>query len=147
MTRKIYLASSWRNEYFDEVLEELRQEGHEVFSFKSNEGRGFGFDPKFAEWDTGHFLNVGMLHPDAQEAFDNDFNAMKWANTGVLLLPCGRSAHLEAGWLIGTGRPTSVYIPPGTKNEPELMYKMFDHIFTSLESVKIWLKSKPARVA
>jgi hypothetical protein len=40
----------------------------------------------------------------------------------VLLLPCGRSAHLEAGWAAGAGRRVVVYTRDG--EEPELMYKM-----------------------
>lgn len=42
----------------------------------------------------------------------------------VLVLPCGRSAHTEAGWFAGRGLKTIVYMPG--KQEPELMYKLFD---------------------
>lgn len=40
---------------------------------------------------------------------------MKWADTCVLALPCGRSAHLEAGWMSGAGKKLIVYMPPATK--------------------------------
>ena len=32
---RIYVASSWRNKYFPEVVECLRAEGHEVFDFRN----------------------------------------------------------------------------------------------------------------
>ena len=48
---------------------------------------------------------------------------MEWADAFVLLMPCGRSAHLEAGWAIGAGKPTAILLSAG---EPELMYKMAD---------------------
>ena len=31
MRRKIYVASSWRNGYYPEVVEKLREAGHEVY--------------------------------------------------------------------------------------------------------------------
>ena len=47
--------------------------------------------------------------PEVGDAFDRDFAAMEAADVFVLLLPCGASAHLEAGWAIGKGKPTCVY--------------------------------------
>lgn len=46
---------------------------------------------------------------------------MKWADVCVLVMPCGRSAHLEAGWFVGAGKPTLILLENG---EPELMYRM-----------------------
>lgn len=42
------------------------------------------------------------------------------ADCCVLLLPCGRSAHFEAGYFWGAGKP--VHILLAERNEPELMY-------------------------
>ena len=50
---------------------------------------------------------------------------MRWADACVLLLPCGASAHLEAGWFSGAGKPVAVVAPE--IREPELMYKCFDN--------------------
>ena len=30
----------------------------------------------------------------------------RWDDTFVLVLPCGRSAHLELGWAVGQGKRT-----------------------------------------
>ena len=32
---KIYVASSWRNQYFPEVVKKLREYGHEVYDFRN----------------------------------------------------------------------------------------------------------------
>jgi len=40
------------------------------------------------------------------------------------VLPCGRSAHLEAGWTAGNGTPLILYATE--PQEPELMYRMAD---------------------
>lgn len=51
----------------------------------------------------------------------------------VLVLPCGRSAHTEAGWFAGRGLKTIVYMPG--KQEPELMYKLFDRVVGNLDEL------------
>ena len=51
----------------------------------------------------------------------------------VLVLPCGRSAHTEAGWFAGKGKPVAAYLPE--RVEPELMYKLFDAVCCTLDEV------------
>lgn len=46
----------------------------------------------------------------------------------VLVLPCGRSAHLEAGWMCGQQRPVYV-IGPMVPGEFDAMYVMTNGIF------------------
>lgn len=40
---KIYVASSWRNPYYPEVVSRLRQEGHEIYDFRNPPHGGNGF--------------------------------------------------------------------------------------------------------
>ncbi len=40
---KIYVASSWRNKYYPEVVEALRAAGHEVYDFRNPPHGGAGF--------------------------------------------------------------------------------------------------------
>lgn len=51
----------------------------------------------------------------------------------MLVLPCGRSAHTEAGWMCGAGRRVIACIPE--MGEHELMYKLFDAVVGSLEDL------------
>ena len=60
-------------------------------------------------------------------------DALEWANACVLVLPCGRSAHTEAGWMAGRGKKVVVYIPK--MEDPELMYKLFDKVAGTLDEV------------
>ena len=62
---------------------------------------------------------------------------MKWADAFVLLLPCNRSAHLEAGWAIGRGKPTVIYTPE--PSEPELMYLLADAVVVSEGELLQWV--------
>jgi hypothetical protein len=58
---------------------------------------------------------------------------MKWADTCVMILPCGRSANTEAGWMKGAGKKVFVFSP--IKQEPELMYKIHDGIFSHIDEL------------
>ena len=52
-------------------------------------------------------------------------------------MPCGRSAHLEAGWAIGQDKPTCILLCD--KQDPELMYKMASLALNEAELME-WLK-------
>ena len=136
--RKIYLASSWRNPEQPSVLAALRRDGHAVYDFKNPRPGNTGFswsaiDPEWKSW-TGEQYVAALDHPIAKAGFASDFNAMKWADAFLLLLPCGRSAHLELGWAVGAGKMTIILTRDG--EEPELMAKMCDHICTSLDEAR-----------
>jgi nucleoside 2-deoxyribosyltransferase len=84
---------------------------------------------------------VALNHPIAGHGFDLDYGAMQRADTGVLLLPSGRSAHLEAGYFVGAGKPLHILIPE--LPEPELMYLMADGIYTDLGALLRALEAQP----
>ena len=123
----IYLASSWRNEEQPFYVAALRKDGHEVYDFRT-QNAAFGWeqlDSKYQNWSADEYI-AALSHPLAEVGFENDFSAMVRADTGVLLLPCGRSAHLELGWMAGQGKRTVIVTKDG--EEPELMAKMADHV-------------------
>ena len=51
----------------------------------------------------------------------------------VLVLPCGRSAHLELGHASGAGKRTIVLLAEGC--EPELMYRMCSALCATVDEV------------
>ncbi len=123
---KIYVASSWRNARQPEVVAALRECGHEVFDFRNPAPGDTGFawsliDPLWHEADPATFQRL-LEHPIARRGFERDMDALRWCDVCVLVLPCGRSAHLEAGWAAGSGR--QVFILLDEASEPELMYGM-----------------------
>jgi hypothetical protein len=144
MRRNIYLASSWRNPFQQEIVNVLRDAGHVVYDFKNpSEGiKGFAWsdiDNNWKNWDTQQFIEA-LHHPIAESGFTNDFKAMIEADCCVLLLPSGRSAHLEGGYFAGHGLKKLVIFSP-TKEEPELMYKLADFVSDSMEEILIYLES------
>ena len=139
---KIYVASSWRNKYYLAVVDALRADGHEVYDFRNPPHGGNGFrwtdiDENALNWSFEEYAQ-GLHHPKAERQFKADLEALEWADTCVLVLPSGRSAHTEAGWMAGAGRRVFVYIPE--MQEPELMYKLFDGVVGSLDGLLAALK-------
>jgi hypothetical protein len=123
--RRIYVASSWRNPMQQGVVYTLRAAGHVVYDFRNPKEGDKGFhwseiDPDWKLWTPERFRE-SLSHPIAERGFRSDFDAMKWADVGVLVMPCGRSAHLEAGYFVGAGKPLYILLADG---EPELMYRM-----------------------
>lgn len=138
MKRKIYVASSWRNNHQQGVVKLLRKLGHEVYDFKNPPHGNSGFawsdiDPNWLNWTPEQYLKA-LEHPLALKGFNSDFDGMKWADTCVMVLPCGRSANTEAGWMKGAGKQVFVYQPE--KQEPELMYKIYDEILISRNALE-----------
>lgn len=145
---RIYVASSWRNDHQPSVVALLRASGHEVYDFKNpSEGNnGFKWSHVMDSYTEGSqvaqvddYLEC-LTHPIAEEGFKSDFDNMNWADTGVLVLPCGRSAHDEIGWMAGSGRRTAILLDPDENGmvTPELMYKMHDLITPRIEDILEW---------
>lgn len=139
---KVYVASSWRCEQHPLAVDVLRELGHEVYDFRNPRAGSTGFawsdvDPNWLAWQPRPFREA-LEHPIARSGFTSDFEAMKWADIFVLVLPCGRSAHLEAGWAIGAGKPTCLVLHED-KFEPELMYLMADNISCDLGEMCDWV--------
>ncbi len=140
---KIYVASSWRNKYYPEVVERLKKEGYDVYDFRNPPHGGKGFhwtdvDESAPNWSFAQYAE-GLRHPLAERQFAADLKALEETDTCVLVLPCGRSAHTEAGWMAGAGKRVVVYIPEMV--EPELMYKLFDAVVGTLDDLVSCLKA------
>ena len=133
----IYVASSWRNPYYESVVKRLQAEGFPVYDFRNPPHGGPGFhwtvvDENAPDWTFEQYAE-GLSHPLAERQFAADLEALLQADTCVLVRPCGRSSHTEAGWMAGKGKRVIVYIPEMV--EPELMYKLFDEVVGNLDDL------------
>tara|TARA_R110000868_G_scaffold102049_4_gene280975 strand:+ start:434 stop:901 length:468 start_codon:yes stop_codon:yes gene_type:complete len=135
---RVYVASSWRNKDQPIVVQALRRNGHEVYDFKDpedNGGTGFHWsdlDENWENWSPDEYRRQLLNSPVAAHGYLRDMRGMEWADTCVLVLPCGRSAHLEAGWFKGRGKRLIVLLED---MEPELMALMADRLCLSIAEV------------
>ena len=115
----------------------LRNNGHEVYDFRNPPNKaGFKWkdlDHGWQTWSKEEYVRLLEGHPDASFGFIADYRAMQWADTCVLALPCGRSAHLEGGYFNGANKRLLIYMP--TLEEPELMYLMANKICLSRQQL------------
>lgn len=118
--RKIYIASSWKNaERVRKLANFLRESGHEVFDFTDPDNRPNNMDKfvfgakQWAEYsgknpDQTEYKDFLTWEP-TQRAFKSDKAGLDWADTVVLVLPSGRSSHLEAGYGVGAGKELFIF--------------------------------------
>lgn len=126
---KVYIASSWKNfETVREVAQHLRSRGIEVDDFTDARGGDrYVFD--YREEGMGHLDGIEFMKDRrTQLAFDQDKAGLDWADAVLLILPSGRSSHLEAGYAVGQGKKLVILgpFPPG---EFDAMYG-FAHFMT-----------------
>ena len=133
---KIYIASSWKNEINVKSLASLlRLWGHEVDCFCDASTGRYVF----------HFSEVGPLDQidaisflqdhRAQKAFVEDKRRIDWADIIVMVHPCGKSSHLEAGYGKGIGKKLFM-LGSFPKGEFDVMYGFADGLFRELEQLK-----------
>jgi hypothetical protein len=130
---KIYIASSWRN--MDEAIRvatELRFHEMEVDCFCESRPGRYVFHwreiiDELSALDARSFLG----HSQAIRAFEEDRKWLNWADGVLMVLPCGNSSHLEAGYVKGQGKWLGIYgeLKPG---EFDVMYGFADIVTDNL---------------
>lgn len=146
----VYVASSWRNPLQPAVVATLHAAGIDCYDFRNPEGgTGFswrqvkpaaspvGIAAKGSDLETVEDYLAMVHHPIASAGYAADFAAMQRADTFVLVLPCGKSAHLELGWAVGAGKRTAILLEDPC--EPELTYRMVDHLAPDIVDLLGWL--------
>jgi hypothetical protein len=145
----VYVASSWRNARYPEVVARLRAEGIEHYDFRNPEDGNHGFSGAQVSRELGYGEDgwknpqadaalLMLFHPLADEGFRLDHGALLRASAGLLVMPCGRSAHLELGYLAGRGKPTVVLLDDGS--EIDLMWRLADCITYSLDEAVAFVR-------
>lgn len=154
----VYVASSWRNERQPAVVRMLRAAGHEVYDFKEPTPGDEGFrwteiDPEWQSWSPAKFREA-LEHPIATQGRLRDMAAMRRADAIGLVMPAGRSAHLELGYGIGADKVTAILLEE--QAEPELMHGCAGQIcldlaelveFLRLREQSVWRHRAPADAA
>ncbi|OGD82983.1 hypothetical protein A2165_03885 [Candidatus Curtissbacteria bacterium RBG_13_40_7] len=131
-----FVASSWRNrDKVIELVKKLRAKGKTVFSFFEGKKKVFGvFDPKVNPEEVMkryESTKNWQQDPRIRKIFRIDFNALKNSQVFILLLPSGKSAHIEAGIAYGLGKKCILI---GDQKEAESLYFIFDKMYLSIES-------------
>lgn len=128
----IYVASSWRTPTHDAVVDALRAAGHAVYNYRDD---GFHVGMENAEASYSE-MQTALARAECWDKFIQDEVKLEWADTLVLVLPAGRSAHTEFGSMCGRGKRTVIIWSP---SESELLHLMADQIVPDVEAVVAYL--------
>lgn len=103
--QSIYLMGSLRNPDIIEVARDLRARGFEVFD--NWYAAGPEADDHWKAYEQQRGLNYidALDQPSARTVFEYDRKHIDRCDAAVLVLPAGRSGHLELGYAIGKGKP------------------------------------------
>ena len=67
------------------------------------------------------------------------------ANCAVLVLPAGKSGHLELGWVLGSGKPGYIVLDPAGTDANfryDIMYRFATKVFADVASCVAYLKTE-----
>ena len=96
--KSIYVAGSMRNPRVPQVAKLLREQGFEVFDDWYSPGEQS--DDKWQEYekDRGRTYAEALDGHHAKHVFELDHRHLKRCDVFVLVMPAGKSAHIELGW-------------------------------------------------
>ena len=122
MTR-IYLIGSLRNPNIPGIGNNLRDAGYEVFDDWFAGGKIADDEWQAYEQTRGRTYSQALVGYAARHVYDFDLKHLDRADIGLLVLPAGKSGHLELGYLAGRGKDTFVYFPDGEPERWDVMYQ------------------------
>ncbi len=134
---RLYLIGSLRNPRIPEIAALLRQDGLEVFDDWFPAGPKADDHWRDYEQQRGHDLVNALEGPAANHVFDFDKHYLDSCETAMLVLPSGRSGHLELGYMAGRGKPTFILMD----EEPErydVMYRFARQVFRDEDEMRAY---------
>ena len=132
---RVYLIGSLRNPAIPTIAARLRDVGVEVFDdwFAA----GPDADDIWRDYEKARGRTYTQALEDgwhASHVWEFDKGHLDSADAGVLVLPCGRSGHLELGYLIGQKKPG--YILLDNPDRWDIMYLFARRVLTSLDDLE-----------
>lgn len=103
--KSVYIIGSLRNDKIPEVGNALRAAGFEAFD--DWYGAGGEADDKWRDYENlrGRGHKDALYGYAAKHVFAFDKHHLDRCDLAVLVLPAGKSGHLELGYFVGTGKP------------------------------------------
>ena len=126
----VYLMGSLRNPAIRNVAGFLRKQGWTVFDDWHAAGPKADDHWQDYEKNRGNSYLEALENPHATMVFDFDVKYLFDARSAVMVLPAGRSAFLELGWMAGKGRPCFVLMDKEF-DRWDIMLKFVTKIVTS----------------
>lgn len=136
----LYLIGSLRNPAIPAIGQALRELGFDVFDDWFGAGPYADDAWRDYERERGHGYIEALRGYSAKHVFEFDYLHLGRVDMGLLVLPAGKSGHLELGFLVGRGKPTYILLDEGHVQDQnfryDVMYRFATKVFSSLEEAK-----------
>lgn len=106
--KTIYLVGSLRNPDVPAIGRAIRDLGFDVFDDWHAAGPHADDEWQRYEDSRGHSYKQALANHAAKHVFAFDKHHLDRSDIGVLIMPAGKSGHLELGYLAGQGKKTFV---------------------------------------
>lgn len=93
------------------------------------------------EQSRGHDLPTALRGYVAAHVYSFDIGHLHRSDIAILVLPAGRSGHLELGYAVGQGKKGFVLME-GEPERYDFMYKMAEGVFYTLDALIEHLKGE-----
>jgi hypothetical protein len=137
---KVYLIGSLRNPQVPLLGKRIRALGFDVFDDWFGAGEIADDSWQAYEEARGRHYGEALYGRAAENIFQFDLRHLNSSDLGVLMLPAGKSGHLELGYLIGQGKPGLVLFPE-VPSRWDVMYQLADGVFFHPDALLVRLKA------
>lgn len=140
---KLYLIGSLRNRAIPALAARLRKSRPEFEIFDD----WFAAGPEADDWWKTYEQGRGRTYQEAlngyaaRHVFDFDKHHLDTCTHAVLVLPAGKSGHMEIMYAkYGASAKTAILLEPDFDGRFDLMYRFIDAVLESPEELEDWLK-------
>lgn len=130
----VYIAGSMRNADIITVTKKFHAAGMQAFSSWHAVGPEADDHWKKYEQAMGHDYLSALKEPAAKNVFAFDKKHIDACSAFVLVLPAGKSAHLELGYIIGQGKPGYILLD-SEQDRWDIMYQFATGIYKNCDDL------------
>ena len=135
MAPSVYIIGSLRNPQVPVVATALRANGIDAFDDWYTAGPEADDIWKTYELERGRGYIEALEGYHAQHVFHYDKTHLDRCDGAVLVLPAGKSCHLEFGYMIGQGKHGFVLLPENETERWDIMYAFATKVVTSIDEL------------
>lgn len=137
---KVYVIGSLRNPKIPEIANNLRDAGLEVFDDWYAAGPEADDYWQKYERERGHSYAEALSGFAATNVYEFDKHHLDSTDAVILVLPAGKSGHLELGYCLGKGTPGYILLEEQEPDRFDVMYKFANGVYSNLDELVSALK-------
>lgn len=136
--KSMYIIGSLRNEEIPEIAKSLRDLGFDAFDDWYAAGPIADDCWKSYEEQRGNTYKDALKGYAAKHVFEFDKYHLNRCDSALLVLPAGKSGHLELGYMAGLGKET--YVLLDHPDRWDIMYQFATKVFENREDMERYFK-------